>query len=306
MRAASCFALLMLCAAARAFAQEDIDFVAEHLPEAAMDNRLLSLPLSYSSNQRQDNWDAQIQASTTRIETGHLTLKGPGVGFGLRRQLGRHWAVLGMAFIDRLSFSGGVESRPVAPIFSATIPLSLPADAILSNLRGDLNQSSAGFAFSYQPESRPYTVSLGAVRQRVRLSNYRVDYLLTSGPDAGTAGTLDYSTDYPFWIPFATFEWRITRAAWQFSPRFSAGLPMPHRGWRGRIEGPGFDVSGDTDTIGRGKHMGDPFAGFGFGVTYAPWHLTMDAGALLNQALLEPRIHPGVDRAWLLNFDWEL
>jgi hypothetical protein len=30
----------------------------------------------------------------------------------------------------------------------------------------------------------------------------------------------------------------------------------------------------------------------------------MDVGALLNQALLEPRIHEGVDRAWLLNFSW--
>ncbi len=63
-------------------------------------------------------------------------------------------------------------------------------------------------------------------------------------------------------------------------------------------------MSGDTDTIGRGKHMGDPFAGFGLGVTYSPWRLTMDAGALLDQALVEPRIHKGVDRAWLINFSW--
>jgi hypothetical protein len=28
------------------------------------------------------------------------------------------------------------------------------------------------------------------------------------------------------------------------------------------------------------------------------------AAASLNPLLLEPRIHDGVDRAWLLNFDW--
>jgi hypothetical protein len=50
--------------------------------------------------------------------------------------------------------------------------------------------------------------------------------------------------------------------------------------------------------------MGDSFGGFGFGITYTPWSLTIDAGALLNQMLLEQRIHEGVDRAWLLNFSW--
>jgi len=121
--------------------------------------------------------------------------------------------------------------------------------------------------------------------------------------NTATAST-DYSANYPYWTPFATFEWRITHAAWQFSPRFTAGVPIPTWGWRGRITGPGFDVAGDTEAIGRGRHMGDSFAGFGFGITYSPWNLTLDAGASLNQILLEPRIHQGVDRAWLLNFEW--
>lgn len=305
MRASAVRSALLLFAATGAYAAtEDMDFVAEHLSEAAMDGRLLSLPLDYADNLPRDGWSGDVGALAERIESGNVRLSGPGVGLGLRRQLSRSWAVLGAAYFDHLAFSGDIENRPVAPIFSASFPVSLPADATLSNQRGNMDQLGAGLAMRYQPEGRRYSVTFGALRQRVKLDGYRVDYRLTSGPSAGTSGTLDYSANYAYWIPFATFEWRITRADWQFSPRFTAGFPQPQQGWRGRITGPGFDIAGDTDAIGRGKHMGDPFAGFGFGITYAPWNLTMDAGASLNQMLLEQRIHEGVDRAWLLNFDW--
>lgn len=296
--------LLLAVATSAGAANEDMDFVAEHLPEAAMDGRLLSLPLSYSDNLPADEWSAQLDALGSRIESGDLRLSGPGVGAGLRWQLGRDWAVLSLAFLDRLSFSGDTEERLVAPIFSASFPVSLPADATLSNQRGNVAQWGVGLGMRYQPEGRPYSVTFGALRERVKLDGYRVDYRLLSGPSAGAAGTLDYSANYPYWIPFATFEWRITHAEWQFSPRFSAGVPIPTWGWRGRMVGPGFDVAGDTEKIGRGRHMGDSFAGFGLGITYSPWSLTLDAGATLNQMLLEQRVHDGIDRAWLLNFSW--
>ena len=296
--------LLATIATSALAATEDMDFVAEHLPEAAMDGRLLSLPLNYAGNLRVDEWSTQLEALATRIESGNLRLTGPGVGIGLRYQISRSWAVLGVAFYDRLTFSGDTEARPVAPIFSTSFPVSLPADATLSNQRGDISQAGAGLAMRYQPDGRPFAFTFGALRERVKLGGYRVDYRLTSGPSAGTSGTLDYSANYPYWTPFATFEWRISHGTWQFSPRFTAGVPIPTWGWRGRITGPGFDVAGDTETIGRGRHMGDSFAGFGFGITYSPWNLTLDAGASLNQILLEPRIHQGVDRAWLMNFEW--
>lgn len=297
--------MLLAVTACACAATEDMDFVAEHLPEAAMDNRLLTLPLSYTDSLTNDEWSVQLSALASRVESGNLRLTGPGVGAGMRRQLNRTWAVLGLGFFDHLSFSGDTEQRPVAPIFSTSFPVSLPADATLTNQRGDVRLWGIGLGMHYQPEGRPYSIAFGVLRERVKPDGYRVDYRLTSGASAGTAGTLDYSTEYPYWVPFATFEWRITHGEWQFSPRFSAAVPIPTWGWRGRISGPGFDVAGDTEKIGRGRHMGDSFGGFGFGITYSPWNLTMDAGALLNQALLEPRIHEGVDRAWLLNLSWE-
>jgi hypothetical protein len=299
------FAMILAVVSRGAVALEDMDFVAEHLPEAAMDDRLLSLPVSYANDEQPTNWSAQVEALVARIESGRVNLGGPGVGLGLRRQLHRSWAVLGVAYFDHLDVSGTLEQRPVAPIFSESFPVSLPADATLDNQRGTMNHYGLGAALRYQPEARPYSATFGVIRSAVKLNGYRVDYLLTSGPDAGTAGTLDYSANYSFWIPFAQLEWRWTRDDWQLSPRASLGLPMPRRGWRGRMQGPGFDISGDTDAIGRGTHMGDAFAGFGLGLTYTPWHLTLDAGSLLNQVLLEPRIHKGIDRAWLMSIEWQ-
>lgn len=282
-----------------------MDFVAEHLPEAVMDDRLLSLPVNYTRSPADERWSTQLQAFGSRIESGQLRLSGPGAGFGVRRGLSGAWAVLGFAFFERLHFSGSTEARPVAPLFSNSFPLSLPADATLGNQRGAVEQTGVGLALSFRPESRPWSVTFGAVRQRDSLQEFRVDYRLTSGPDAGASGTLDYSASYSYWIPFGTFEWRIARNPWLFSSRITGGMPLPKRGWRGRMDGPGFDISGDTDEAGYGKHMGDPFVGLGFGVTWLPMHLTLDAGALLTQLVVEPRIHQGVERAWLLNLTWE-
>jgi hypothetical protein len=299
------FAMLVAAASSTAVAIEDMDFVAEHLPEAAMDDRLLSLPVSYADALERSSWSAQVEALIARIESGNVRVSGPGVGLGLRRRLDTSWSLLGVAHFDHLNVSGTPEQRPVAPIFSESFPVSLPADATLDHQRGTVNHYGAGLALRYQPDAHHYSATFGMIRSDVKLNGYRVDYRITSGPDAGTAGTLDYSANYSFWIPFAQLEWRFTRDTWQFSPRASFGLPVPHRGWRGEMQGPGFAISGDTAAIGRGKHMGDPFAGLGLGVTYTPWHLTLDAGSILNQALLEPRIHQGVDRAWLMSIEWQ-
>jgi hypothetical protein len=288
-----------------ATAGEDMDFVAEHLPEALMDDRLLSLPVNYARSAADERWSTLFQVFGSRIESGELRLSGPGAGLGVRRVLNGEWAALGFVFFDRLYFSGATEMRPVAPLFSRSFPVSLPADAILDNQRGRIQQVGAGLALSYRPESRPWSFTFGVVRQRDSLQEFGVDYRLTSGPDAGTAGTLDYSANYLYWIPFGTAEWRIVRDTWQLSPRITGGLPLPKQGWHGRMEGPGFDISGDTADAGYGKHMGDPFAGLGLGVTWLPMHLTLDVGAILSQQLVEPRIHEGVDRAWLLSFSWE-
>lgn len=285
-------------------ATEDMDFIAEHLSEVAMDNHLLTLPIWYSGNPR-ESWDWQLDSGYQRITSGGLKLSGFGLGVGARRELATHWTIGGFAFFDEASFDGSPVARPVAPLFSNAIPLDLPADALLTNLRGRMSQVGAGFALSWQPEGRRYALMAGIAYDQVRLTGYRTDYLLTSGASAGASGTLDYSATYAFWIPMGGIEWRWTRGRWELAPRLHAGVPLPRYGWRGRILGPGFDIAGDTAASGNGKHMGDAFAGIGLGVTYRPWHLTTDLGTLVTQELIEPRIHEGVSAVWDLHLRWQ-
>jgi hypothetical protein len=72
----------------------------------------------------------------------------------------------------------------------------------------------------------------------------------------------------------------------------------------GRVTGPGFDLSGDTETHGAGKHFGDPSITLGLDVTYEPWNLTLDAGSALSQALLEPLVHEGIGQNWVIELRW--
>jgi hypothetical protein len=282
-----------------------MDFIAEHLSEVAMDNRLLTLPMWYSGEPRARALDWQIETSYQRIASGGLKLDGAGFGLGMRRVLNDRWTVGGFAVFDRSAFDGTTVARPVAPLFSESIPLDLPADALLTNLRGHLTQSGAGLAVTWRPPEKRYAITAALTYLNVQQEGYRVDYTLTSGTSAGVSGTLDYSSTFHFWIPTAGIEWLWQRGSWELAPRMQAGMPLPRYGWRGRISGPGFDIAGDTNRIGNGKHMGDAFAGLGLAVTYRPWHLTCDLGTLLSQHLIEPRIHDGVSSVWMLNLRWQ-
>jgi hypothetical protein len=293
-----------LSAPARA-TTEDMDFIAEHLSEVAMDNRLLTLPVWYSGEPGPRSLDWQFESGYQRIASGGLKLSGFDLGIGARRALNARWALGGFAVFDRSAFDGTTVARPVTPLFSDSIPLDLPADARLTNLRGHLTQSGAGLAATWRPPGRRYLLTAGVAYLSVRQQGYRIDYALTSGASAGASGTLDYSAAFHFWIPTAGIEWHWQRGSWELAPRLQAGIPLPRYGWRGRISGPGFDVAGDTDNIGNGKHMGDAFAGIGVAITYQPWHLSCDLGTLLSQELIEPRIHEGVSSVWMLNLRWQ-
>ena len=203
-----------------------------------------------------------------------------------------------------MSFGGGADVRPLAPRFS-DIPLDLPGLASFTNFGGRMHHFGAGLAAVLRPEQGACSFAIGLLRDRLELQSFRADYQLLSGASAGTFGSIDYSATYPSWVPFAAAEWRLRTDDWLFAPRFVAGWPLPRSGWKGAIFGPGFEVVGDTSDVGRGVHIPDPFGGFGLGVGYRPWRLSVDAGALVNQALGEPLIHDGIDVVWLLSVSWD-
>jgi hypothetical protein len=288
--------LIGLSTACAAFAKEDIAFVAEHLPEVAMDNRYAGLPL----------WGegTTFAAGFTDMATGTLSLRGPMAD--VAGTFGFHGLRLrAFAFFDSFSLRSGHERRALNEPFVAA-PLALPAAAELTGLDGSMRDVGLGFALSDDVDDSwigAFYWSAGVLYQKVRLAGYRLDYRLLDGPDAGTFGTIDFSADYAHLTPFAGLAKHYDFGNWQLGPHVQMALPQ-RRAMAGRITGPGFDRAGNTADNGAGKHFGDPSVTLGLDVTYLPWSLTVDVGSLVTQAGIEPFIHEGIDRNWTLQLYW--
>jgi len=306
-RAAIALTAAMVASAAHA-AKEDIAFVAEHLPEVAMDNRYATLPLwSLAPPAGEQHWQFGAGLGGMQLSSGALTLRGPMLTLNADRQLG-DWRLALFAFHDALSFSGAHELRPLGEPFVVT-PLTLPAPAEFTNLEGTMANSGAGIAMRRhldRPRLGALDISAGILWQRVKLDGYRINYRVLEGPDADATGLIDLSATYTHITPFVGIGKSWKRGNWNFAPHALYAMPLPRRAMAARITGPGFDLSGNTETFGAGKHFGDPSITLGFGVTYLPWNLTLDAGSVLSQALVEPVVHEGIQRNWVLHFQWEM
>ena len=304
-------AVLLAAFATGAAATESIEFVAEHLPEIAMDNRYASLPLwnacdTETSGGHPDRaFCPGIGVAYALTHSGTLSIDGPMFTLSLARPVGKGLRLTGFVFFDDLTLSSGVENRPLAVSFSGP-PLTLPAAAQFTGLDGKARDAGFGLALNGSANISwfpGFEWSAGLLWQQFKLSDYRFDYLITEGPDAGTTGTLDYSATYSHISPFAGAAWPRVRGAWRYTPHVQLAIPLPRRGVEGRITGPAFDLQGSTADNGD-KPFGDPSVTIGFNITYVPWDLTVDFGSTITQALFEPLIHEGVKQNLMLSTHW--
>jgi hypothetical protein len=303
---------LTLCLAlvsARVSAKENIEFVAEHLAEIEMDNRYASLPLW---NTCDDASAADtiacfgISAGYARTQSGTLSFDGPMLALSADRPIGKRLRLTSFLFFDDFSLGSGVERRPLDVLF-ADAPLTLPAESEFTGLDGTAQDVGFGVAVNGKADWNwlPwFEWSAGVMWQQFKLRDYRFDYLVLEGPDAGTRGTLDYSATYTHTSPFVGAAWPRAHGPWHYAPHLQIAMPLPRRGIAGHITGPGFDLTGNTGDRGTGTPFGDPSLTIGFNVTYLPWNLSVDLGSTITQALIEPKIHEGVQHNLLLCVGW--
>ena len=285
-----------------AHATEDIEFVAEHLPEVAMDNRYATLPV-WSAN-AQESWSVVAQAAYSSATTGELRIGGPLLSLGLIREINDRWSMGATLFVDRLSLTGTNDFRPLQTLFAPSNPLVRPAPARFDHLDGTMDHIGASFNIArFSPDGwvGAHRWLAGVVIEQVKLSDYAFDYEILDGPDIGTRGTIDFDATYNHLTPILGFELPRHVGRWSFDTTALLAWPIPRRGFVGHITGPGFDIHGDTAEVGEGKHFGDPSLTLGFDVTYEPARLTIGVGTLISQRFLEPRIHRGIESNWLLN-----
>ncbi len=294
-------------------APQSIDYVAEHLPEIAMDNRYASLPLwanlALPSAPLPAVWRFGMQGGYARTQAGTLRLEGPMLSFAVGRQKGDAWQWSAFAFIDAFQLSSGAERRALDVTFVAPVPLDLPAQAEFSGLAGSARHIGIGLAARRQADLRlwgRYAWSAGLMWQRFALHDYALDFRVLDGANARASGRIDYSAAYSHITPFAGLAWPRDHGAWRSMPHLQVAWPLPRRGVAGRITGPAFDLRGDTATNARGTHFGDPSLTVGWDFTYRPLGLTVDVGTVVSQALLERVIHKGAGQNWVLSLRWDL
>ena len=298
--------VITACFEVNAMAAESFEYISEHIPEVAMDNRYATIPLH---QQRTESGSLMLQTGYSSTRSNNLELSGGQFAVSYQTPLGETWSLQAMLFDDELTFSGGNVNLPMDPLFSRAIPLSLPADARFGDLQGDASNLGVGLFFARDlgmPCFGTVYAAFGLIRQTLHLENSRIPYQLTSGPDSGTTGSVDYSADYAFVTPVMSISRPIRYTEWDWVPRLTVALPLPRAGVQGRITGPGFDIAGDTANIGRGRHYGDFSVTLGLAAFYKPWGMAIDLGAMVSQLLLEPFIHKGIESNWIVSVSWTL
>jgi hypothetical protein len=297
---------------ATAAAAEDIEFVAEHLAEVAMDNRYSTLPVWSSlrappAAQVSASWASGLLLGYSRTRSGELSLGGPTLAGSLQRRLGAAWSATAYGFYDRESFSGRGDQRPLRSVAFSSLPLPLPAAASFDSRGGHMTHAGIGLAFARSGDGarlgrRDWVVGLQL--ERILLRGYAFDYRILAGPAADTRGTIDFDASYDHVTPFAGVELPRRYGRWTLSPHALLAVPFPRRGIQTHITGPGFDLRGDTDAVGNGKHFGDASLALGVDATFEPWGLSVDLGSTLTQATLERIVHTGIDSNWSLALGW--
>jgi hypothetical protein len=300
--AISCLAVAQSSAAA-----EDIEFVQEHLPEVAMDNRYGTLPVWSAAEETSTAPSLEVQAAWSSSGTGGLTIQGPLLSIAFTDTFRGSWRWGALAFYDPLQLKATSDDRPLQTLFSPTTPIDQPVGAHFAHLDGRATDYGAGVFVNRAAANDwlgDYAWTAGVLWQRVTLRDYRLDYEIVEGPQRGLSGQIDFDADYSHVTPFVGLQLPRTFGRWSVAPHALLAMPLPRRGIAGHITGPGFDLRGNTADVGQGKHFGDPSLTLGLTATYEPAHLSIDIGALATQALLEQHIHRGIESNYVLSFTW--
>jgi hypothetical protein len=288
--------------------KEDIDFIAEHVPEAAQDARWLSLSTLHGPL-AQGTWETSVQVGFSRATASLFQIDGPMVSLGAGYSFRDGWAVQGLGFYDSLSISGDRANEVLHPFFSRRIPLDLPENADFSNPRGDFRHWGIGAALVHRltrsDSDRWWTLTAGLLYDRNELSGYQVDYRLTGGASAGAAGTLDHSGTADYALAYLVLQQvRPLGRRFRLVPRVITGAPFPRGDFNGRLTGPGFTAGGSDDPTRRPGVIGDFFLGFGAEIEHVRSGLSLDLGGTLAFPLVEKVTHEGVSQAINVQLTW--
>jgi hypothetical protein len=243
--------------------KEDIHFMAEHLAEAAQEARYFALPWSQGGVQP-DGWKPVIGIGAADIDAGFASARGGLLSLGATRAWSKQWGVELLAFYDQFDVSGGNSENALTASGVNGVPYDLPQRAEFSNASGSIRHTGVGIIVVRQPlytgNARVWDYIGGLLLERLELTNYKLNYRLLDGANAGAEGTFDHSGAnnlITLFVGAQTIQPIGPRLL--LVPRVSVGAPLAAGEFTTRITGPGFDLT-TASTGARAGKIGDVFS----------------------------------------------
>src|SRR5690349_21522703 len=122
-------AFVSLFACGLCAAEEDIEFVQEHLAEVPMDNRYATLPVWTFTDEATSSPSLNVQGAWSRTTTGGLSNEGPLLSASISKPLSGTWRWGAVAFYDPMTLQATNDVRPLQTLFSPSTPIERPVAA---------------------------------------------------------------------------------------------------------------------------------------------------------------------------------
>ncbi len=285
---------------------ENIHYLAEHLVEAAQDTRYFALPWTMAAGP-QDTWYPVVSVAGADFGTDLANAKGGLLTVGIERNWSATTRYSLLAFYDRFTVYGGTSENVLTAGPIANPPLDIPEYAMFSHPEGRFTHSGLGLIVRHtnqNPSADGWGLVWGVLLERLTLSDYRFNYHLTSGADAGAEGQFVYGGSNNYFNPFIGGQYHYTlNSRFSLLPRIAVGVPLPSGNMNTRMTGPGFDFTDDSSG-GDKIHIGDGYLVAGLGVYDQNTHLEFEFGTDITFPVLERLTHEGVSRGVLLSVTW--
>ena len=285
--------------------REDIDYIAEHLAETALDVGYFAIPWPTEAL-APDRWQAGLTVGWSEASDDAFDFRGGAFGVQAFRPVSAR-IVLGIGgFYDSFEVGGGSGELALRPGFVPDVPLDLPEFAQFSNPRGTFRHYGLVGQWFYelgQHPERGWSILAGLAADHLELDGYRFDTYcwVALMPEPSF---LDHSSQATYFTPFVGVQRRFPLTQnWALAAHMVFGEPGSVGDIDGRITGPGFDLS-SQDPGGTPGDIGDNFLSLGVSLRHRPSGIEVDIGSTLSYPLFESETRPGIHRALLLLVTW--
>lgn len=288
---------------------QDMNSKLAHATNAAVTDQMLSAPLPLShflKGQKQYS----VSGGYSTVDAGVVQLNGNGLTLAFDRAFRDGWGYqfLLLANQHNVGISGNeVLNTP----FAKNVPLDLPERAEFSNGKGRITFTALGAALVYDPllkgkDSQSLPLSFGVQVATMKFDGVSTHYRMTSGTSTGSQGDLDLNGEYSFVMPFFAAHWFFpVRENWLLVPSVRFAKALESVGQKGRMTGPGFDVSGNSEATGYTDANFDLWlVSPGFTISYRPWNLSSNVGASLFRYMMPGLTSDGVNKTVLFSLAW--